>query len=77
MVWAGDGAIEQVRAMNGATNCQKAAQGSIRGDMGLSLTYNLVHASDSPETAQREIALYFDESEFSEYTMPDEQWLGA
>ena len=59
LVLEGDEAIEVVRAMNGATDGRKAAPGTIRGDFGLSNRENLVHASDSPESAQRETALWF------------------
>jgi nucleoside-diphosphate kinase len=75
MVWEGADAVAQVRKMNGATHCAKADVGTIRGDFGLSLQCNIVHASDSPETAKREIALYFDESELLSYPMPDDRWL--
>jgi nucleoside-diphosphate kinase len=59
LVLEGDEAIEVVRAMNGATDGRKAAPGTIRGDYGLSNRENLVHASDSPESAKRESALWF------------------
>ena len=59
MVVAGDEAIEVVRALNGATDGRKAAPGTIRGDYSLSNRENLVHGSDSPESAEREIALWF------------------
>ena len=59
----GKGSIASVRAMLGATNAAEAAPGSIRGDFGLSHRYNLVHGSDSAESAAREIALFFDEDE--------------
>ncbi len=75
MVWEGMDAVAQVRKMNGATNCAEADVGTIRGDHGLSLQCNVVHASDSVETAQREIALYFDEKELLRYPMPDDAWL--
>ncbi len=52
-------AIEVVRNMMGATNSRKAAPGTIRGDLGMSFSSNLVHGSDSPESAQRELALFF------------------
>lgn len=75
MVWQGKDAVAQVRKMNGATNCANAEVGSIRGDLGLSLQCNMVHASDSVETAKREIGIYFDASEIVEYPMPDDKWL--
>ena len=58
-VLEGDEAIEVVRALNGATDGRKAAPGTIRGDLSLSNRENLVHGSDSPESAQREIAIWF------------------
>ena len=57
----GDEAIEVVRALNGATDGRKAAPGTIRGDYSLSNRENLVHGSDSPESAAREIAFWFPE----------------
>ena len=59
LVLSGDAVIEVVRAMIGATDGRKAAAGTIRGDLSLSNRENLVHASDSPESAQRELALWF------------------
>ena len=59
MVLEGDEAVEVVRAINGATDGRKAAPGTIRGDLSLSNRENLVHGSDSPESAQREIAIWF------------------
>ncbi|MEP6666639.1 MAG: nucleoside-diphosphate kinase [Nocardioidaceae bacterium] len=58
-VLEGDEAIEVVRALNGATDGRKAVPGTIRGDWSLSNRENLVHGSDSAESAQREIALWF------------------
>ena len=58
-VLEGDEAVEVVRAINGATDGRKAAPGTIRGDLSLSNRENLVHGSDSPESAAREIALWF------------------
>jgi len=59
LVLAGDEVIEVVRTMIGATDGRKAAAGTIRGDFSLSNRENLVHASDSPESAKRELALWF------------------
>jgi nucleoside-diphosphate kinase len=58
-VLEGDEAVEVVRALNGATDGRKAAPGTIRGDLSLSNRENLVHGSDSLESAAREIALWF------------------
>lgn len=59
MVLEGDQAIAVVRGLNGATDGRAAAAGTIRGDLSLSNRENLVHASDSPESAAREIAIFF------------------
>ena len=59
LVLEGDSAIDVVRTMNGATDGRKAAPGTVRGDLALSTSENLVHASDSPESAKREIDLWF------------------
>lgn len=61
MVLSGDQAVDVVRALTGATDGRKAAPGTIRGDFSLSNRENLVHASDSPDSAKREIALWFPE----------------
>jgi nucleoside-diphosphate kinase len=59
LVVEGEGAIQVVRTTMGATNPADAAPGTIRGDLSLSMPDNLVHGSDSPESAAREIALWF------------------
>jgi nucleoside-diphosphate kinase len=59
LVLEGEGAIATVRGTMGATNPADATPGSIRGDLALSMPDNLVHGSDSPESAAREIALWF------------------
>jgi nucleoside-diphosphate kinase len=56
---SGRDAISVLRALIGATDPAKAAQGTIRGDLGIEITQNLVHGSDSPESASRELALFF------------------
>ncbi len=61
MVVAGEGAVAHVRALMGATKPAEAAPGTIRGDLATAITQNLVHGSDSPESAAREIALFFGE----------------
>ena len=72
LVLEGPDAIQQVRTMLGATDCKRAAPGTIRFDYGLSVQYNMVHASDSPETAQREIAIFFSQKEIYSYKLPTE-----
>ena len=59
MILEGDEAVDVVRALNGATDGRKAAPGTIRGDLALSNRENLVHGSDSAESAEREIAIWF------------------
>lgn len=59
MEWSGDDAIAVCRAMMGATNPKDAAPGTIRGDLGLVVTENIVHGSDGQESATRELELFF------------------
>jgi nucleoside-diphosphate kinase len=63
LVAEGESAISVVRATMGATNPAQAAPGTIRGDLALAMPDNLVHGSDSPESAEREILLWFSDSE--------------
>jgi nucleoside-diphosphate kinase len=65
LVVEGEGAIATLRKTIGATNPADAEPGSIRGDLALAMPDNLVHGSDSPESAQREIALWFSDDELS------------
>lgn len=59
MEWSGDDAISVCRALMGATDPKQAAPGTIRGDFGLAVTENLVHGSDGPESADRELEIFF------------------
>lgn len=59
MVWEGDNAVKTVRKMVGSTNPQDADSGTIRGDFALSIANNIIHASDSVESAEREIKIFF------------------
>ncbi len=59
MVVSGEGAVKKMRALMGATNPADAAPGTIRGDFGLIMDENVIHGSDSPESAEREIAIFF------------------
>jgi nucleoside-diphosphate kinase len=63
MVVEGPAAVATVRTMMGATNPLDSAPGTIRGDLALEIGENIVHGSDSPESAEREIAIYFSQSE--------------
>jgi nucleoside-diphosphate kinase len=69
--------IRVVREMLGATSGLKAAAGTIRGDFSSSRQMNLVHASDGPEAAQREIALYFKPDEICDFELTITPWLRA
>ncbi|MCX9011603.1 MAG: nucleoside-diphosphate kinase [Candidatus Methanoperedens sp.] len=75
MVVEGKNAVVVMRAINGATNPVNAATGSIRSDFALDTGRNVVHASDSPESAEREIAIHFRESEMTGYSRIDETWV--
>ncbi len=71
----GKDAIAVVRTLVGKTNAREAAPGTIRGDLGMSFSNNLVHASDAPETAEFELGLWFsDAAEVSEWTPSDLEW---
>lgn len=59
MCWEGDNVIEMARAMMGKTNPKDAAPGTIRGDLAVDVGRNVVHGSDSPESAKRELSLFF------------------
>ncbi|HEX3013020.1 MAG TPA: nucleoside-diphosphate kinase [Methanobacterium sp.] len=72
MVIEGDDCISLIRKMVGATNPKEADLGTIRGDYALDTGRNIIHASDSPASAKREIALFFNDSEINEYALPDE-----
>lgn len=67
MIWEGQGCIETVRSIVGVTKANQAEAGSIRGDLGMSGSQNMIHASDSPESAEREQRLVFDDDEVFEY----------
>ena len=73
----GPEAVRVVRAMVGTTNGLKADPGTIRGDYGSSQRMNLVHASDGPESAVREMAIFFDEQEIHSYGPTIRPWLHA
>lgn len=71
----GNNAVEATRALVGKTNPQEAAPGTIRNDFGQTTGRNLVHASDSPASAEREISIFFAPEELLDYTRIDEAWL--
>ncbi|MEZ5989892.1 MAG: nucleoside-diphosphate kinase [Planctomycetota bacterium] len=71
----GIGAIEVCRKMMGATFGSKAEPGTIRGDFGVSNSFNLIHGSDSPEAAERELALFFSAEELQEWDCSGFAWI--
>jgi nucleoside-diphosphate kinase len=76
-VLEGPNAIETVRNTMGATNPVAADPGSIRGRLAIEIGHNLIHGSDSPETADFEIGLFFNASEIIDYRRDIDTWIGA
>jgi nucleoside-diphosphate kinase len=72
MVWEGRNVVPIVRKVIGSTNPAEAAPGTIRGDFGIDIGRNVIHASDSPESAAVEIAIHFKNNEVVSYTRIDE-----
>ena len=75
MVLEGPRAIEAARSTMGATNPVQAGPGTIRADYGLEIGRNLVHGSDGPETATKEIALFFGDGETVDWTRETDRWI--
>ena len=75
MMWEADNAVALARQTMGATNPGEAAPGTIRGDLGIDIGRNIVHGSDSPESAAREIGLFFGEGGALEYSRSTDQWI--
>jgi len=71
----GPKAIEVARKMMGKTFGFEAEPGTIRGDFGVSSQYNLIHGSDSPEAAEKELALFFEPHELLDYPLVDDPWM--
>lgn len=76
LVLEGKDAVPVVRTVIGSTNPRQAAPGSVRGDFGIGLPQNLIHASDSEDSAKREIPIFFADSEVIDYKRADESYLG-
>ncbi len=74
MIVGGDNAVAVLRKLCGATSPEDALPGTIRGDHAYHTRKNIIHASDSPESAQREIALFFDKSECVEWKDGNDEW---
>ncbi|QKY69205.1 nucleoside-diphosphate kinase [Lentibacillus sp. CBA3610] len=75
MVWEGENVIATARDMMGKTNPLEAAPGTIRGDFGMTVGKNIIHGSDSPESAEKEINLFFSDHEVLAYTKQDSEWI--
>ena len=75
MVWEGENVILTARQMMGSTNPKDAAPGTIRGDFGITVGKNVIHGSDSPTSASREMGLFFNDSELVEYGKLMNQWI--
>jgi nucleoside-diphosphate kinase len=75
MVWQGDNVIKVARDMMGKTNPVDAAAGTIRGDYAVNVGMNIIHGSDSPESAEREINLFFNKNELVEYSHDINKWI--
>lgn len=75
IVLEGDSAVSAVRKMIGKTDSAEAEPGTIRGDLALTIGRNVIHGSDSTESARREISLFFKPEEMLAYTRIDEPWL--
>lgn len=75
MVWEGENVIATARQMMGSTNPKDLAPGTIRGDFGITVGKNVIHGSDSPASAEREIGLFFKEEEKVEYKKLMNDWI--
>ncbi len=75
MVWEGEGVIASARKLIGATNPLNAEPGTIRGDLGINIGRNIIHGSDAPETAQKEVALWFKDEELVNWQPTVTPWL--
>lgn len=75
MVLEGDNVIAIARTMMGATNPKDSAPGTIRGDYAMTIDKNVIHGSDSPESAAREIGIFFKESEIIDYNKSGSEWI--
>jgi nucleoside-diphosphate kinase len=74
-VWEGDNVIKVARSMIGATKPAESAPGTIRGDLAVTVGRNVIHGSDSEESAQREIALWFKPDEVQSWESASNAWL--
>lgn len=75
MIWEANSAVALARQTMGATNPGEAAPGTIRGDFGVDIGRNIVHGSDGPESAEREIGLFFGSGDALDYTRSTDKWI--
>ncbi len=75
MALKGDSAISIVRKLVGDTDPKEAPPGTIRGDFGIEISRNIVHAADSEKSAKRELDIFFDEEHFQDYSRVEEEWI--
>ena len=75
MAWQGDSCVSLIRKLTGATKPEDAQPGTIRGDYCIHTSHNVIHASDSPKSGEREVALYFKEEELCFWTDELDIWL--
>jgi nucleoside-diphosphate kinase len=75
MVWEGENVISTARTMMGTTNPAEAAPGTIRGDYGVQVSMNVIHGSDSSESAEREISIFFNEKQLNNYEKEVSKWV--
>ncbi len=75
MVWEGENAVQVCRNMMGKTNPQDSAPGTIRGDYCMVTGLNIIHGSDSPASAEREIGIFFKPEELVSYSKDSDKWI--
>lgn len=75
MVWQGENVISTARQMMGSTNPKDAAPGTVRGDFAVTVGKNIIHGSDSPESAEREISIFFKSEELVDYSIVSNDWI--
>ncbi|WP_282061287.1 nucleoside-diphosphate kinase [Bacillus pumilus] len=75
MVWQGEQVVDVTRQIIGKTNPKEAPPGTIRGDYGLTVGKNIIHGSDSPESAEREINLFFKQEELTNWDQTISNWI--
>ena len=75
MVWEGENVISTARLLVGATNPKESAPGTIRGDFAVTVGKNIIHGSDAPESAEREIGLFFKQEELVSYKKDANNWI--